>query len=129
MGRPISGSAAIAIPAYQDYVVRAKLSEASTLWMPVREKVEEYVAYRGEFPRDNEEAGLLAPHQLAGAYVAEVHVDDGAIRVQYRASVWPEAQGGSVTIRPVLNADEPTAPITWECPTSADLPQKFVIRC
>ena len=44
--------AAIALPAYQDYTVRAKLSEAITAASSARTTIAEYVSTNGELPTD-----------------------------------------------------------------------------
>src|SRR6056297_2739387 len=50
---------AIAIPAYQDYTVRAKVSECANAVAPVKTGVSEYVIARGgSFPTSNDEAGV-----------------------------------------------------------------------
>jgi type IV pilus assembly protein PilA len=50
--------AAIAIPAYQDYTVRARVTEGLNAAGAARVSVAEYWNSRGVFPADNTEAGL-----------------------------------------------------------------------
>ncbi|WP_035517707.1 pilin [Pseudohaliea rubra] len=50
--------AAIALPAYQDYTVRAKLSEALAVAAEGKTTVAEFVAARGVVPADSAAAGI-----------------------------------------------------------------------
>jgi type IV pilus assembly protein PilA len=50
--------AAIALPAYQDYTVRAKMSEPMAFLSEAKTTLSEYYATQGEFPASVEEAGL-----------------------------------------------------------------------
>ncbi|MEO7200362.1 MAG: prepilin-type N-terminal cleavage/methylation domain-containing protein, partial [Dokdonella sp.] len=49
--------AAIAIPAYQDYLVRSQVSEGATLSDGAKTAVAEYYANHGKFPPSNISAG------------------------------------------------------------------------
>jgi len=60
---PVAGIvAAVSIPAYQDYTVRARVAEALIAAMPARDAVSAYVAARRAFPKSLAEAGAeVAP--------------------------------------------------------------------
>jgi type IV pilus assembly protein PilA len=75
--------AAIAIPAYQDYTIRAQVSEGLNLSAGAKAAVSEFVMDRGAFPADNVEAGLSAPAQIQGKYVGGVTVAGGTITVNF----------------------------------------------
>lgn len=76
--------AAIALPAYQDYLGRAQAGEGLSLINPVQRHVAEYVAWSGEWPTDNETAGLPEPSALRGSYVEKIAVaDKGKIVIYY----------------------------------------------
>jgi len=49
--------AAIALPAYQDYIVRSKMSEVEAAVAACKTSVAEYVASHGSLPTDNTTAG------------------------------------------------------------------------
>ncbi|GGJ99597.1 pilin [Luteimonas terricola] len=66
--------AAIALPAYQDYVARAQVSEAMSLSSGARTAVAEYAADRGAWPTTNAEAGLSPEGSITGRYVRQVAV-------------------------------------------------------
>ena len=50
--------AAVALPAYQDYTVRAKLSEALTVLAEAKTSVGEFYIANNRFPTDANEAGI-----------------------------------------------------------------------
>ena len=79
----VSILAAIAIPAYQDYVIRSQVSEGVSLSDGAKTAVAEYYSNKGSFPHDNAQAGLAAPESISGAYVSSVHIEDGRIVVAY----------------------------------------------
>ena len=56
--------AAIAIPAYQDYTIRAQVTEGLTLASDIKAGVAEYMAQTGSWP--GQTCGKRAWHQLAG---------------------------------------------------------------
>jgi type IV pilus assembly protein PilA len=49
--------AAIALPAYQDYVVRSKMSETEAALAACKTSVSEYVSTHANFPKNIEQAG------------------------------------------------------------------------
>ena len=56
--------AAIAIPAYQDYTIRAQVSEGLNLSGAAKAAVTEYFQDQGAFPADNATAGFEAAGAL-----------------------------------------------------------------
>jgi uncharacterized RDD family membrane protein YckC/Tfp pilus assembly major pilin PilA len=69
--------AAIAIPAYQNYFVRSQVAEGMVLAGGAKVAMSEYYANNdGQWPSNNSEAGLAAPHEISGKYVASVDVGD-----------------------------------------------------
>jgi type IV pilus assembly protein PilA len=75
--------AAIAIPAYQDYTIRAQVSEGLNLAGGAKAAVTEYFQDRGSMPANNGEAGLADNIQIQGKYVSQVNVAAGVITVTY----------------------------------------------
>ena len=49
--------AAVALPAYQDYTIRAQVTEGLNLAGPAKASVADYFANTGNFPSDNSSAG------------------------------------------------------------------------
>jgi len=63
---------AIAIPAYQDYAVRAKVSEGINLAGASKLAIAETYSSTGDFPSSNASAGLPAKTDINGTYVTSV---------------------------------------------------------
>mgnify|MGYP003573956395 FL=1 len=71
--------AAVAIPAYQDYIARAQASEAITLLGGTKSFVEEAIGVQGAFPDD---AALQASGvRVQGQYVDTITVTDQAAMI------------------------------------------------
>src|SRR6185312_2162930 len=62
--------AAIAIPAYQDYVIRSQVSEGMTLADGAKTAVAEFYSNDGHFPLTNVSAGLSTPGSISGKYTS-----------------------------------------------------------
>ncbi len=76
--------AAIAIPAYQDYTIRAQVSEGLNLAGGAKAAVSEYTMDTGTFPTDNTVAGISVATDITGKYVDGVQVGaNGVITVGY----------------------------------------------
>src|SRR5690625_5823375 len=70
---------AIAIPAYQDYTIRAQVSEGMNLTGGARTAVAEYFTDKGTFPGSNTSAGIAQPGSITGEYVDTVTVGSGGV--------------------------------------------------
>jgi type IV pilus assembly protein PilA len=110
--------AAIAIPAYQNYLVRAQVSEGMNLASVAEPAVWEYKLTKGVYPPDNQSAGLVPPTSIAGKYVSQIKVTDGQIVATFNNTT------ANVNIRNatlVLSPVATTSSITWYCkPSTVD---------
>ena len=112
--------AAIAIPAYQNYVIRAQTAEAFSLASYAQPKIVDYYHEFGHFPKDNRAAGLPSAGSIIGHYVGAVHVDDGAINISFRdKDINVALQGKVLTLRPLVVEGSPRSPIAWSCADQA----------
>jgi type IV pilus assembly protein PilA len=107
--------AAIAIPAYQDYTIRAQVSEGLNLAAGAKAAVSEYTMDRGSFPTSNLQAGISdTPTDISGNYVSAVTVlGTGIVQVAYGG---PEAHAllpttALLELSPFTNAGS----IEWDC--------------
>ena len=107
--------ASIAIPAYQDYTIRAQVVEAMAITGELKLSVRDYYKDRGRFPVDNESAGVPAPEHLIGNYVTRVDVVDGAMHVTFGNYVNTALEGAVLSFRPAFVSASPTSPIAWAC--------------
>jgi type IV pilus assembly protein PilA len=78
--------AAIALPAYQDYVVRSQVSEGSVLADGAKTAVAEYYSNRGSAPQNNASAGLAAAASITGKFVKTLTVANGVITAEFSSS-------------------------------------------
>jgi type IV pilus assembly protein PilA len=115
--------AAIAIPAYQDYTVRAQVSEGLNLGGGAKTAVTEFFQDRGAWPANNDQAGIDAtPTNIKGKYVKSVTVAAGIVTVLYGIDAHATLLSGkNITLSPV-NAG---GSVTWTC-ASATLPDKHL---
>jgi TM2 domain-containing membrane protein YozV/Tfp pilus assembly protein PilE len=68
--------AAVALPAYQDYTYRAKISSAMPLVIETREKVSAFIKKTKSYPTDNILVGL--PENISSDVVESIKLQDGA---------------------------------------------------
>jgi len=66
--------AAIAIPAYQNYTIRAQVSEGLSLMDGAKTAVVEFYNNKGTWPTANASAGLATNTSITGNYVSQVDV-------------------------------------------------------
>ena len=103
--------AAIAIPAYQDYTIRAQVSEGLNLAGGAKAAVSEYTMDRGSFPDDNGVAGISDATDITGKYVVSVTVEDGKVTVDYGNEAHTTLSTGFLELSPFTNAGS----VEWDC--------------
>src|SRR5690554_5917077 len=64
--------AAVAIPAYQDYTIRAQVSEGMSLASGAKTAMAEFYQQKGAFGASNASYGLAAAGDIEGNYVTSV---------------------------------------------------------
>jgi type IV pilus assembly protein PilA len=112
--------AAIAIPAYQDYTIRAQVSEGMTLVADVKANIAEFVAQRGTWPLNNVEAmgaGATAA-QKSGKYVSAITVGTGGVTIAYnQTSTNAAIRAQTVGLTPFVNGNND---VVWRCGRAND---------
>lgn len=103
--------AAIAIPAYQDYTIRAQVTEGLSLATGAKAAVWDYMSSRGSTPSNNASAGLSDPGSINGNYVASVTVINGLVRVEFGNAVNQKISGETVELSPT----DAGGSIRWSC--------------
>jgi type IV pilus assembly protein PilA len=104
--------AAIAIPAYQDYTIRAQVSEGLNLSGGAKAAVTEYTMDTGGFPSSNASAGLSKDSDIKGKYTTKVNVKTGGvITVTYGNSAHALIKNKTLTMTPATNAGS----VEWTC--------------
>ena len=113
--------AAIAIPAYQDYVVRAQVTDSMVLATQAETAFSEFYRARHDVPMDNMAAGLVPNTSLTGKYVSSLDVSGGKITVAFntlRASA--VLRDKVLILTPTINA----AGISWNCSAQSTVPNR-----
>jgi type IV pilus assembly protein PilA len=105
--------AAIAIPAYQDYTIRAQVSEGLTLAAAAKAAVAETYMNTGLPPANRQDAGMSGNRDATfGKYVQAVEVEDGSIEIQYGNEVNQAILDEYLSIDPYTTPD---GSVTWRC--------------
>ena len=107
--------AAIALPAYQDYVARSQMSEAFNLAGGQKGAVAEYHSDKGTWPTSNTEAGISST--ISGKYVEKVEIaaTNGVITATMKSTgVSAGIQGATLSLTPTANAGS----YSWACSSS-----------
>ena len=104
--------AAIAIPAYQDYVIRSQVSEGLAMAGASKAAVAEFYANRGTWPASNLVAGVGAASDIRGKYVDQIQISSGAITVQYGFDANEKIRGQTIGLSPGAS---PNGDVIWRC--------------
>jgi type IV pilus assembly protein PilA len=105
--------AAIAIPAYQNYTIRAQITEGLNLADGWKTAIAEYYANYGTWPDVGSLAGTV---NSTSKYVSSVTVTGGAIQIVYGQQVNLKVSGSKLAIAPYINSNND---IIWICGTAA----------
>ena len=105
--------AAIAIPAYQDYTIRAQVSEGMSLAAAAKTAVAEDFLNEGAAPANRTDAGMTATAtDTQGKYVASVEVANGAIIITYGNEANAQIQNETLGLTPYESGD---LSVMWKC--------------
>jgi len=105
--------ASVAIPTYQNYVVRAQVTEGVSMAGPTKARVAAAFLARGEAPPDRAAAGLAgAATDTAGKFVTSVDVTDGVITVTYGYQASAQISGLTFTMTPY---ETDNLGVVWRC--------------
>lgn len=125
--------AAVAVPAYQDYIIRTRASEGYVATGEARASIQEYYTVKNKtLPGNNAQAGLDTPGDFKSAYVSTLTVGaNGVVTVLLTANDDLGGTGddyaGSKTIVYSPQTGNEAGKLDWAC-TGEDggtLPPKF----
>ncbi|MGY3265900.1 pilin [Lysobacter sp. HA35] len=112
--------AAVALPAYRDYVTRAQVAEGYSLATGAKTAIATYYASYGAYPNDNSDAGMATSGSIKGKYVASVAVDaTGNITITYGGASNSVISGQSMIMAAANNGGS----LNWTC---SGLPRKYL---
>jgi len=106
--------AAIALPAYQDYLVRSQVSEGINLGTGARAAIWDFYSTKGYLPAGNPSAGLPPPASIIGKYVTSVTVVGGVITAAFGNDANAAISGRTVLLSPVTHVGS----LEWHCVAS-----------
>lgn len=114
--------AAVAIPAYQDYTIRARVTEGLNLAASAKLAVSETTITNNALPANQAATGYVSP--AATPNVASIAIADntGEITITYTAA----AGGGTILLTPTLQAN---GDVTWVCTGGTLLPKYRPANC
>jgi Zn-dependent protease with chaperone function len=104
--------AAVAIPAYQDYTVRAKVRAGLNAATEAREKVIRYAGESQKWPTSNQDIGL--DENAAGPSLESIQVGQAGTITLTFAGPPPLLAGKTIVLRPQVNGER----VTWLCESS-----------
>ncbi len=109
--------ASIAMPAYQDYSIRAQVSEGLVLMGGIKTAVAEVYSQTGTMPDTRVAASLqAAANSTQGKYVAAVDISAGGlVIVTYGNSANAQIAGKTLQLTPYIQTDRT---IVWRCGNS-----------
>ncbi|HWU75332.1 MAG TPA: pilin [Rhodanobacter sp.] len=122
--------AAIAIPAYQDYTVRSKVTELVVAADACKTSVSEYFQSRGTMPSSMSASGCSA---ATSQYNNGITISGGGsataattITVAVNGTNLPQASGDNFSLVGTPGADT-SKPIAWSCAaTTTTIPNKYL---
>jgi type IV pilus assembly protein PilA len=105
--------AAIAIPAYSDYTIRAQVTEGLNLASSAKSAVSETYGSNGTWPATNGAAGIGAATDIKGKYVTSVTVGTGGlITIAFGGQANAKVTGKTLTMTPYTSNN---GDIAWVC--------------
>jgi len=105
--------ASIAIPAYQDYTIRAQVTEGMNMATNAKTPVTDAFWNNGEAPADRTEAGLSPdPTDTVGKYVSSVAINNGVLTVTFGNEANAQIIGLTFTLTPYETAN---LGVVWRC--------------
>jgi type IV pilus assembly protein PilA len=116
---------AIAIPAYQDYTVRAKISEAMQMAAPAKLAVAESLSSSGTMPSTGTAAGYSFPG--ATTYVSSVTISSGGlVTATVKNTGSATADTKTLVLKPTRVGT--SGQLTWTCDSAAGstIPSKYL---
>lgn len=111
----ISILAVMAIPSKKGQIDRVRVNEALSLIEHYKKTIEAIYMIEGEFPLDNEAAGLPMPNEIVGNFLSATYIDRGAFHLQLGNKISADLQGKTVSVRPIFVPDVHNAPVSWIC--------------
>lgn len=115
--------ASLSMQAFQSYTIRAQVSEGLTMAARAKSAVAEYYAQTGDWPNDNDEAGLADKHDIVGNYVEHLSVGNNEIEIKYEEQSHDAIHGKKIYLTATDNGG---GRILWTCTSDGDIPRSYL---
>jgi type IV pilus assembly protein PilA len=120
--------AAIALPAYQDYVIRSQVGEGSVLAGGAKDAVWDFVVNQGHMPTNNLSAGLPLPASITGKYVDNLDVSGGLVVVTFSKTA-PRRANEAIDLKTLIFSPlfgPGAGAIAWTCQPTGTVGQRYL---
>ena len=115
--------AMLAIAAYQEYQIRAQVSEGMGLMDGLKNNIAEYYVDTGYFPPNNAVSGSANPGSIVGKYVTEVSIDAGVIKATLGNAIHAKVFGETLALSPTYAGGS----FAWNCDVpDTTVPAKYL---
>jgi type IV pilus assembly protein PilA len=105
--------ASIAIPAYQEYTIRAQVTEGINMAANAKAPIVDAFFSHGDAPADRTAAGMSAnATDTSGKYVSSVEVTNGMVTITFGNEANVSIAGLNVTMTPY---ETPSLGVVWRC--------------
>jgi type IV pilus assembly protein PilA len=119
--------ALMALPSYQDKLIRDQIAEALPLADIAKAPVAAAWTAGQTFPVDNTAAALPPAEKIVNNFISSVAVQNGAIHITFGNRANNQIKGKVLTVRPAVVEDAPIVPVTWVC-GNAPAPDKMTVK-
>jgi type IV pilus assembly protein PilA len=109
----ISILATMALPSYQDRIIRTQIEEALQLSGMAEEEISVYYQFHQTLPADNAVLGLPEPEVIVGNYVTALKITDGVIHITLGNRANNNIRGKVISVRPAIVPSSSKIPIAW----------------
>ena len=108
--------AMLAIPSNIGEITQKRIIETLDLVEPYKTNIVNHYKFNsGNFPENNDDAGIPEAHQIMGNYLRKMEVRDGAMHLTLGQKLPEKLHNKIITIRPVFVKDSPNSPVSWIC--------------
>ncbi|WP_290428843.1 pilin [Roseateles amylovorans] len=121
--------AAVALPAYSDYMKKSKVTEVVLALTAFKNPIQEYATTMNALPTADQ-LGLATPTAVNSKYVTQIaYVKSGdvvgstATLTATARAIGTEVDGATLTLVGTLRD---TGALAWECGTGATIPNKYL---
>ncbi len=126
--------AAIAIPAYQDYLIRSQVTEGFSLAgvAGAKSQIAEFYANKGYLPSSGASVNLPSPTSVTGNYVSRVDVGTvaggpGLIKATFSSATPQEANRNINGLSFVMTPTPSAGSMQWTCKSALNtIPPKYL---